>query len=67
MNKIILALAAGVAIGLLVAPEKGSKTRQKLRDGFDEYKDKATDAANDFVDKVDRTYTKVKTKFNNAI
>ncbi len=67
MNKFLLTLAAGIAIGMVVAPDKGSKTRQKIRDGIDEYKDKATDVANDIIDGVDRTYTRVKNKFNNAI
>ncbi len=62
-----MTLAAGIAIGMVVAPDKGSKTRQKIRDGIDEYKDKATDVANDIIDGVDRTYTRVKNKFNNAI
>lgn len=67
MNKFLLTLAAGIAIGIVVAPDKGSKTRKKLRDGIDEYKDKATDMANDIIDGVDRTYTRVKNKFNNAL
>ena len=67
MNKFLLTLAAGIAIGIVVAPDKGSKTRKKIRDGIDEYKDKATDMANDIIDGVDRTYTRVKNKFNNAL
>jgi gas vesicle protein len=67
MNKFLLTLAAGIAIGIVVAPHKGSKTRKIIRDGFDEYKDKATDMANDIIDGVDRTYTRVKNKFNSAI
>jgi gas vesicle protein len=67
MNKFLLTLAAGIAIGIVVAPDKGSKTRKKIRDGIDEYKDKATDMANDIIDGVDRIYTRVKNKFNNAL
>ena len=41
----ILALLAGAAIGvgfgILFAPDKGSKTREKMKDGFDDLKDQA--------------------------
>ncbi|MEO5595312.1 MAG: YtxH domain-containing protein [Chitinophagaceae bacterium] len=39
MNKTLIALLAGVAIGILVAPDKGSATRNKLIDGFNDVAD----------------------------
>ena len=42
-NNSILALLAGTAIGLglgiLFAPDKGSKTREKIKEGLDDLKD----------------------------
>ncbi len=32
-------LATGVTIGILIAPEKGKKTRKKIGDKFDDMKD----------------------------
>ena len=59
----ILALLAGVAIGaglgVLFAPDKGSVTREKLKDGFDDLKDKAKSKLN-FLDE------ETKEKFSNA-
>ncbi len=44
-NNSILALLAGTAIGLglgiLFAPDKGTKTREKIKDGLDDLKDSA--------------------------
>ncbi len=35
MNKTLIALLAGIAIGILIAPAKGSETRKKIKKGLD--------------------------------
>jgi gas vesicle protein len=44
-NNSILALLAGAVVGLglgiLFAPDKGSKVREKIKDGLDDLKDEA--------------------------
>jgi len=48
--------AAGVAIGILIAPDKGSATRKKIMDMADDYagnlEEKITGVVNDFIAKV---------------
>ena len=51
MKKILLVLLAGVAVGLLLAPEQGSETWKKLVDGLDDIKDKVVDEMTNLVDK----------------
>jgi hypothetical protein len=49
MKKVLYLILAGVAIGILVAPGKGSETWQKLKEGFNDWKDGAMDQINDMV------------------
>ena len=41
VNALLVGAAVGAVIGILFAPEKGSKTREKIKDGLDDLKDKA--------------------------
>jgi gas vesicle protein len=49
MKKAFYLILAGVAIGILVAPEKGSETRRKLQEGFEDLKDQLMDQMNDLA------------------
>lgn len=62
MNKILLALLAGVAIGVLIAPDKGSETLRKLRGRLDDLKDEAKDQADDLADKARSAFNKGRDK-----
>lgn len=49
MKKAFYLILAGVAIGILIAPEKGSETWRKLKEEFEDLKDQALDQVNDIV------------------
>ena len=51
---IVGAAAAGAIIGILVAPEKGSETRKKMKD-----------TANDWADQLSDLFTEGKSELNN--
>lgn len=68
MNKIVLAALAGIGIGLLIAPDKGSATRKKLTGKFNDLKDQAKDGIDDLADSakdvINSARKKAKSAFN---
>lgn len=51
-----LGTIAGAAIGILTAPEKGSKTRKKLKGRIDEFADQALHEAEDKFESAKKKY-----------
>ena len=51
MKNVLFVLLAGVALGMLLAPDKGSKTWGKLVDSLDDVKKKTMDEIDNLVSK----------------
>ena len=52
--------AIGVGVGILFAPDKGSKTREKLKDGFDDFKEEAKSKWNALEEETKENFSKTK-------
>lgn len=71
----LLALLAGAAIGavagILMAPDKGSKTREKIKDGFDDakknLKNKIDSATEQFRSKASNTQFDLEETYDNLV
>lgn len=54
----IIGAAAGVSVGYLTAPRKGTKTRRRLANEFDDRREALEDAAFDKLDEAKRILAK---------
>ena len=57
---ILAGVALGAAAGILFAPEKGEKTRKRLKDGYYEKKDELSDKFDALSDKMKSRFSKKK-------
>ncbi len=67
VSGVLIGAAAGVILGILLAPDKGSETRKKLTKGGTDFTDSIKDKFNSFVDDITNRYEEVKTEAEESL
>ena len=64
---ILAGAAVGVGLGILFAPDKGSNTREKIKDGFDDLKEKAKSKFNLLEEETKEQFSQTKDELKETI
>lgn len=64
---LLVGAAIGVGLGILFAPDKGEKTREKIKDGFDDLKDQAKSKFNSIEDETKERFSKTKDNLKETV
>lgn len=62
IGALLVGAAVGAALGILFAPDKGSRTRQKIADTSEDFSDLLRDKFNAFLEGIKEQYESLKTK-----
>lgn len=54
--RFILGIIAGVVAGMLMAPDRGKRTREKINNEFPRYRKQANDSLNEAIEKTRTVY-----------
>ncbi|MEZ4857623.1 MAG: YtxH domain-containing protein [Flavobacteriaceae bacterium] len=64
---IVSGLAVGATLGILFAPDKGSKTRKKIKKTATDSKDAIVAKTNEISEQISKTFTSKKDEFSNEL
>lgn len=64
---LLFGAAIGVGLGILFAPDKGSKTREKIKDNLDDLKDQAKTKYSSFEEEAKEKFSKKKADLKDTV